>query len=150
MSTSIGITIFSFFSIIIVSSHDKGGRGTLRTDEIMRWVLDGIGGEGVTVRFCVRRGRITLYVSQVTTPNDEFNDEKLTIFTTAKLVKVCRTIFSGDYEIYHTPGTNDPERPRRQQIQSSSSLYMLIEGLDDINDFSLQTGEGNVTFGKFI
>ena len=126
------------------------GKGTLVSDEIMRLVLDGIGGQGVTVRFCVRRGRITLYVSQVTTPNNEFNDDKLTIFKTDKLAKVCRTIFSGDYETYHTPGTRDLKRPRRQQTQSSSSHYMLIEGLDDINDFSLQTGEGNVTLGKFI
>ena len=104
--------------------------------------------QGVTVRFCLRRGRITLYVSQVTTPNDEFNDDRLTISKTDKLAKVCRTIFSGDYEKYHTPGTRDPERLRRQQTQSSS-LYLLIEGQDNINDFSLQTGEGNVTFGKF-
>ena len=115
------------------------------TGEIMRWVLDGIGGEGVTVRFCVRRGRITLYVSQVTTPNDELYDDHLTIFKTDKQAKVCSTIFSGTYQ---TPGTRDPERRRRQRAHSSS-LNLLIEGQDDINDFSLQTGEGNVTFGKF-
>ena len=50
-----------------------------------------------------------------------------------------RVWLSGDYEKYHTPGTRDPERLRRQQTQSSS-LYLLIEGQDNINDFSLQTG----------
>ena len=113
----------------------------MRRDEVMRWILEDIGGEGVTVRLCVRHGEITSYVSQVTAPNDVMYDNISTIGTTDKLAVDCSTIFTGTY---HMPGT----KQKRQQASQTAALYLSIEGHDSVNTFSMQSGNGNVTFGK--
>ena len=118
--------------------------GTLAKNEIMRWVLDGVGGDGVTVRLCVRDGGITLYVSQVATPNEEMHDSQSNIARTHKLAIECTTIFNTQY---HTPGT----RGRRSSEQGgTTSLYLSIEGHDEMNTFFMQSGDGNVTFGEAL
>ena len=118
--------------------------GTLARDEIIRWIFNDVGVDGVTVRLCVREGSITLYVSQLITASEEFYDNRSTIATTDGLSTPCSTIFT---QPYHTPGT--ASRKRRQQVPTST-LYLSIEGQDTMNIFVIQSGDGNVTFGKYI
>ena len=118
--------------------------GTVAKDEIMRWILNDVGDEGVTVRLCVREGSITFYVSQLTSPNEAIYDNRSTIAPTKGLSVACSTIFT---QSYRTPGTAD--RKRRQQVPTST-LYLSIEGQDTMNTFILQSGDGNVTFGKSV
>ena len=121
--------------------------GTLAKNEIMRYVLDGVGGEGVTVRLCVRQGMITFYVSQVTTPSEEMYDKKSIIAPTDKLAIDCSTIFTGTFS---EPGTAEQTRERRQKPSQTTTLYLSIEGQGIINTFLLQSGNGNITFGEHV
>ena len=143
----VGLRYKLYNAILIVSGETKMGgeeNGTVARDEIMRWILNDVGVNGVTVRLCVREGSITFYVSQLITPSEEIHDNKSTIAATDGLSTPCSTIFT---QSYRTPGTVD--RKRRQQAPSST-LYLSIEGRDTMNTFVLQSGAGNVTFGKYI
>lgn len=116
--------------------------GTLAKKEIMRWVLEGVGDKGVTVRLCVTRGSITFYVSQYVTPSEELNENQSTITSTKTRVKDCSTIFKRQH-LRHVIVTQEHHR----QVESST-LYLSIEGHDTLNTFILQSGNGNVTFGE--
>ena len=132
------------YTVSTQTGTENQENGTLAKNEIMRWVLNGVGGDGVTVRLCVRGGGITLYVSQVTTPNEEMHDSRSNIARTEELAIVCKTIFNRQY---HTPGT----RGRRSSEQGeTTSLYLSIEGHDEMNTFFMQSGYGNVTFGEAL
>lgn len=125
MSTNIGV--------------NENNNGTLDREDVIRLIMDGIGGEGVSIRFCVMEGKLTFYVSQLISPNRVVSDNSLTITSNEKTSIDCTTIFNQ----YPTSGM----RKRRQQAQTST-LYLTIEGHDEMNTFVLQSGEGNVTFGK--
>ena len=129
------------------TSPGEEKKGTLAKGEIMRYVLDGVGGEGVTVRLCVRRGMITLYISQVAPPSNVLYDSKATIAPTDMLAIDCSTIFSGPGTFYE-PGT--AERRRRQKPLQTTTLYLSIEGQGTINAFFLQSSNRNITFGRSI
>ena len=133
------------FSLVVSSTTQTGSEenGTLAMNETMRWVLDDVGDDGVTVRLCVIAGSITFYVSQYVTPSKEINDNQSTITSTEKSAKYCSTIFTRPHQRLGTV----TGRNRRQQVQSSI-LYLAIKGHDTLNTFILQSGGGNVTFGE--
>lgn len=134
-------------SLIVSSTVQKGSEqnGTLTENETMRWVLDDVGDEGVTVRLCVTTGSITFFVSQYVSPTKEINDNQSTITSTERLARYCSTIFTKPRQKWGT----FTEQNRRRQVESSS-LYLAIIGHDTLNTFFLQSGGGNVTFGECL
>ena len=129
------------------SPTQKGSdeNGTLAKNEIMRWVLDDVGDEGVTVRLCVTGGSITFYVSQYVSPSEDVNDNQSTITSTEKLATYCSTIFTRPRQVWGTV----TKRNRHRRVESST-LYLAIKGHDTLNTFFLQSGDGNVTFGECL
>ena len=105
----------------------------------MRWVLEGVGSEGVTIRLCVWNGMITLYISQFPNPNNVRNDHQATVATKHRLAVNCSAIFEKE-------GYDYGNRQRRQQALLAGILYISIEGHDNVNKFSLTSTDGNVTY----
>ena len=108
----------------------------------MRWIRSGVGGDGVTIRLCVRRGKITLYVSSLPNPSEAMNDIQETIAPENTIAISCSTYF-----IHPTPIRR---RTRRNQVieTSAGTIYITVLGQDNSSLVSLQTANGNVTFGK--
>lgn len=122
--------------------------GTLAKNEVMRWALNYVG-EGVTVRLCVTKGKITFYVAQNVRPNKEMNDNQSTVASTGKLAVDCGTIPIFQ-ELHHKRGTDERDRRQEENNLQLSTLYLSVEGHDTLNTFFLQSGDGNVTFGELF
>ena len=114
----------------------------MERDQIMRWIRKGVGGEGVTVRLCIRRGRVTLYVSSIPNPSDAVHDYQKTITPEKNIAIACSTYFE-----YSGPIRG---RKRRNQVSEddSGTVYISVVGQDNSSLITLQTANGNVTFGK--
>jgi hypothetical protein len=113
--------------------------------------MEGIGEDGVTIRMCVRSGRLTLYVSYLPTPSEALHDNQATIATTDKLAIDCITIFKetrGESE--NSPTDALGKRKRRQVSQNSTAIYFAIMGEISNTEFSINSETGNVTIGKGV
>ena len=109
----------------------------------MRWILEGVGGDGVTIRLCVRSGRITLYVSHLPHASNATNENQETVENSIGKVTIsCSTYFQREGLV-----SNRNSRKRRE-VADSVTLYISIEGREDNSTFSLHTANGNFTFGE--
>ena len=108
----------------------------------MRWIRKGVGGEGVTVRLCIRKGRVTLYVSSIPNPSDAVHDYQTTITPEKNIAIVCSTYFKHSRPIRG--------RTRRNQVSEgdTGTVYISVIGQDNSSLVTLQTANGNVIFGK--
>lgn len=135
--------------LIAPSSVHQGeaAHGRVKDGQIARWALDGVGRDGVTIRFCVRSGQLTLYVSHLPNPSAVLYDNQATIATTDKLAVDCSTLFKNESSVNSATG-----RKRRQMPQDSTGtiIYISIVGRDNNTVFSINSESGNVTFGKDI
>jgi hypothetical protein len=114
----------------------------MERDQIMRWIRKGIGGEGVTVRLCIRSGRVTLYVSSIPNPSDAVHDYQITITPEENIAIACSTYFQHSRPIRG--------RSRRNQVSEdyTGAVHISVVGQDNSSLVTLQTANGNVTFGK--
>ena len=114
----------------------------MERDQIMRWIRHGVGGEGVTVRLCIRRGKVTLYVSSIPNPSNAVHDYQKTIEPEDNIAITCTTYFQH----------SRPIRGRRRRSEVSDTytetVYISIVGQDNSSLITLQTANGNVTLGK--
>ena len=110
-------------------------------NQIMRWVRNGVGGEGVTIRLCILDGKVTLYVSSLPNPSDAGYDYR-TSTPEDYIVTPCITYFQRSRRIRG--------RRRRDQVPEASigAIYITIIGQDNSSLVTLQTANGNITFGK--
>ena len=112
--------------------------GTLTDGANVRYELD-IPEEGVTVRLCVREGSIILYASYtVTNPNEALHDFRREVISTG-------TINCDDAFI---PPENTGSNTRKRQSepdQSNSTIYLSLVGVEEENDFVVDTTEGDTT-----
>lgn len=112
--------------------------------------MEGIGDDGVTIRMCIRSGRLTLYVSHLPTPSEALYDNRATIAITDKTAIGCGTIFV-DTSSESINNIISGKRKRRQASQNSTTLYFAIVGEINNTKFSINSESGNVTIGeKFI
>ena len=114
----------------------------MKKDQIMRWIREGVGGEGVTIRLCIRRGRVTLYVSSIPNPSDAVHDYRITITPEKNIAITCSTYFKHSRPIRG--------RNRRNQVSEddTETVYISVVGQDNSSLVTLQTANGNVTLGK--
>ena len=111
----------------------------------MRWIRNGVGGEGVTIRLCIRDGKVTLYVSSLPNPSDAEHDYRETITPDNNIAILCTTKHLKFKHRRPIPG-----RRRRDQVPEASieTIYITVVGQDNSSLVTLQTANGNVTFGK--
>ena len=131
---------------------DQGTKshGTVDKNQIVRWIMEGISDDGVTIRMCIRSGRLTLYVSYLPTPSEALYDNRATIAITDKTAIDCGTIFVDTSSESNNNNNNSP-RKRRQASQNSTTLYFVIVGEINNTKFSINSESGNVTIGeKFV
>ena len=107
----------------------------------MRWVLKNIAQDGVSIRFCIMDGKIKFYVAQDFPASRAINNKSSTITMNDKLSIVCQTEFLKD--IFY-------KCRQKRQVPQSPVIYLLIEGQGNINTFTIQTGRGNVSFGRCL
>ena len=106
--------------------------------------------EGITVRFCVHEGSIILYASIIIpNPSSAINDWSREIPAHQDLhTLVCYTRFSNISSDNSTVSQNVS-----LGISTDSTivtLYIAIEGQDNFNEFSLNSSQGEVNFGKIM
>ena len=99
------------------------------------------------MRLCVSQGRVVFYASfTVTNPNNAFYDVKREVFSTGPTR--CDDVFI----IPITKADMDPNtsnRKKRQNVEEQASgnttvpLYVSLEGVDEQNEFVLETSEGD-------
>ena len=93
----------------------------------------------MTVRLCVREGSIILYASYtVTNPNEALHDFRREVISTG-------TINCDDAFI--PPENTESNRRKRQNEpdQSNSTLFISLVGVEEDNDFDVETSEGDNT-----
>ena len=124
-----------------IGEEEENRTVLMKRDQIMRWIRKGVGGEGVTIRLCIRRGRVTLYVSSIPNPSDAVHDYRITI-TPEDIAIVCKTYFQHSRPIQG--------RKRRSSVSEddTGTVYISVVGHDNSSLVTLQTANGNVTFGK--
>ena len=99
--------------------------------------------EGLTFRLCISEGRIIIYVSTIPNPSSAQYDQRDEVSSSETFP--CLSIFR------EIPRDVNDKRKRRQALSdfiNSASLYISLEGQEDINVFSFNSSEGNVSLGK--
>ena len=109
--------------------------------------MEGIGDDGVTIRMCIKSGKLTLYVSYLPNPSEALHDNQATIASTDQLAIDCKTFFkeSSDESGNSLESGN---RKRRQASQKFTTIYIAIVGEAKSTEFSMNSETGNVTIGK--
>lgn len=120
-------------------ADDDHQSGSIHKNETMRWVIKKISQYGISIRFCIKAGKIAFYVSQGVPASKAINIMSSTITMTNELSIICKTEYIGD--IFY-------KRRRKRQVSQSPVIYLLVEGQGSINTFTVQSGRGNVSFGK--
>lgn len=92
--------------------------------------------EGMTIRLCLQRGRIVFYGSfSVATPNCALND------LYALWTLECNEMFI-DRE-----RSGSSMNKRQVMITSNTTLYVVIEGVEEENLYSMETSVGDTRRG---
>ena len=111
--------------------------GTLTEGANVRYELD-IPEEGVTVRLCVREGSIILYASYtVTNPNEALHDFRREVISTGTI--------NCDDAFIPPENTGSNRRKRQSEMESPSTLFISVVGVEEQNDFDVETSEGDNT-----
>ena len=112
----------------------------------------------MTFRLCVRNGRIVLYASTIPNPSSAQFGWRETVRATAHSIR-CSTLFynltlednqsqGGNTEV----SGNDFGRRKRRQVSSDSAtvtVYVTLEGQEEMNEFNFNSSVGNVVLGNF-
>lgn len=111
-----------------------GGNGTERLS--FSTLLE----EGITIRICITAGRLLLYASTtVRNPSEALSNWQGAI-TTVNLTSInCLTSF------FHN--VHNKRRKRAVTESERGMLYLTIEGVENSNEFTVNSENGNVTFG---
>ena len=137
--------ILLVFYTVVPANVNVNGResGTMGEERIMRYVLNNITQDGVSIRFCISEGEITFYVAQDFLASAANYDNTLTIAKRDSRLNVeCNTVFTDTY------GTSLSIQKR--QAMQTSVVYVTIEGHGNVNTFTMQSGHGNISFGKCV
>lgn len=116
--------------------------GTIEEGASTRLRLIAPAADGVTFRLCIRRGRIILYASTIPNPSSAIYDWYDEVTATAQPLTCSTTFF--DLTLGQSTSEN---RKRRQLLSVTATLYITLEGQDDINEFTFNSSLGNVTLG---
>ena len=98
---------------------------------------------GMTFRLCIQEGQIFLYASTIPNPSSAQFGWRDVVRATAHPL-TCLTTF------YDLSPRETNQRMRRQASDDTTSLYITLEGQDDINTFSFDSRAGNATIGTLI
>ena len=90
--------------------------------------------EGMTFRTCLRDGEVTIYASTIPNPSSAQYIWHQTLRADGDLQ--CLSTF---YDIEF----NNQRRKRRQISSDTVSLYITLEGQDDVNEFTFNSSVGN-------
>lgn len=90
--------------------------------------------EGMTFRICLSDGQVTIYASTIPNPNSALYTRRQTLRADDDL-SCLKTFY--DFEF------NNQRRKRRQTSNDTASLYITLEGQDDINEFTFNSSVGN-------
>ena len=125
-----------------ITDHDENKTIVMERGQIMRWSKTIVGTEGVTVRLCVSMGNVTFYVSSIPNPNEAVHDIQGNIDDTATIP--CITYFM------NSTLTHVHSRRRRSQVSETShgTIYINVLGQGKNSSLTIQTANGNITFGK--
>ena len=101
--------------------------------------------DGITINACGREGNVTIYISNITTPNSAMYDEKIEIMKGR-----CGNayIYCPSEEEY---GSGSGGR-RKRQSPETDSIYIAIEGVGEDNEYELNatTGDTSTPKGKHV
>ena len=114
----------------------------------MRLSLDAPAETGITVRVCVHRGRIALYAS-TTSPNPSAALHEWSDIVTAPENQQTITCHSSFYDL-NDINVNEPTRDKRQTKETTVTLYISIEGQDNLNEFQLSSNYVEVEQGNSV
>ena len=111
--------------------------------------------EGITVRLCVHEGQIILYAStSVPNPSAALHDWNTTIRAPEyQHTLVCSSTFFNNLGSPNLISENILSRGRRQTGENSNdsvTLYLSVEGLENFNEFSLNSSQGKFNFGMHM
>ncbi len=108
----------------------------------MRISLEPPAEDGITVRLCIHRGRVVLYAS-TTVPNPSAALHEWVDIVTAPENQhsiACHTSF---YDL-NKRDLNQVPRAKRQTEETTVTLYISIEGQENLNEFQLNSSYGGV------
>ena len=96
--------------------------------------------EGLTFRLCISEGRIVIYASTIPNPNSAQHNWRDAVRANAHPIN-CLTSF---YEI-----TESNNRRKRRQLPSPelATIYISLEGQEEVNMFNFNSSANNVTLG---
>ena len=120
--------------------------GTLERGGSVRISLQAPAEKGITVRLCVHRGRVVLYASK-TIPNPSAALHEWVDIVTAPENQhsiMCHTSF---YDL-NKPDLNAATRGKRQTKETTVTLYISIEGQENLNEFQLNSSYVEVEQGN--
>lgn len=113
-------------------------QGTLSQGGTVRYVLE-IPEEGLTVKLCVTMGKVTFYGSYtISNPNNAIHDYKEEVTSNGKMA--C-----GDVFVVPVESTTNLRKRLVSSSNTTSTLYIALEGGGEQNDFILETSEGDNT-----
>ena len=103
--------------------------------------------QGMTFRLCLSAGQIVIYASTRPNPSSAHYIWHYNVSANAFPIN-CLTQY---YDLRGTSSVsvNENRRRKRQQALSDTiSVYITLEGQEDINTFTFNSSAGNETFGK--
>ena len=107
--------------------------------------------EGMTFTLCLNEGQVTIYASTIPNPSSAQYTWRDTVRANVSLI--CQSTFYDFYDNSNEPNFNR-RRKRQQNLISNDtvSLYITLEGQDDVNRFTFNGSVGNVilNFGMFV
>ena len=115
--------------------------GTLEKGSSVRISFEAPAEEGITVRFCVLRGKIALYAS-TSIPNPSVALHEWVDIITAEENQHSITCHTSFYDL-NLPDLNQANRRKRETEETIIvTLYISIEGQENLNEFQLNSSYG--------
>ena len=118
--------------------------GTIPMNATARFLYTVPAAEGMTFRLCLSEGQVTIYASTIPNPSSAQYTWRHTVRANV-LHLTCQSTFYNFYNNLNEPNFN--RRRKRQQISNDTmSLYITLEGQDDVNRFTFNGSVGNAIF----
>ena len=98
--------------------------------------------EGITLRLCMMSGSMELFASLTSrNPNAALHDFSAILNSTNRTSINCLTN-------YFSNSKESSERAKRRPVSDVMRLYVTLAGLQVSNVFTLNTSDGNMTYGE--
>ena len=127
-------------------------RGILDRDSVVRLRFEASVTNGLTFRICIRQGRIAVYASTTPIPSSAQYGWRGEVSDDLTFIPCLTTFYDILGEILSVEIDNDGQRKKRQSSDPSFDsipFYVTLEGLNDVNIFTFNSSEGNVTQGAY-